>query len=283
MEQAAAEAMTGWAAGVPFLAVPPEGGPRPSAPAVVAWHLLDPPRTETAIAAAVPLKGLDAWSVYLGLPLTGSRMPPGGWDDLMRLGFEDAVTKLDKPIVYGAAEEFGPAFADLRSRFGFDGGPLAVMGGSIGAAVAQLVLAERELAVSAAVLASQVVQLRRAVDAMARRFGVTYTWSDEANAVAERLDFLARADEIARAHRPAVLFVVGEEDDHALREPAAQLTQALARRYGSGDRAQLVTVPGMAHALAEEPGIDPAPQTPHAEVVDRLAVEWFQRNLIESR
>ncbi len=32
----------GMAAGVPFLAVPPDGGARPGAPAVVAWHLMDP-------------------------------------------------------------------------------------------------------------------------------------------------------------------------------------------------------------------------------------------------
>jgi hypothetical protein len=35
----------------------------------------------------------------------------------------------------------------------------------------------------------------------------------------------------------------------------------------------------MEHALAEEPGIEPAPQTPHAAAVDRLAVKWFQRRL----
>ena len=43
------------------------------------------------------------------------------------------------------------------------------------------------------------------------------------------------------------------------------------------ERVELATVPGMAHALAEEPGIEPAPQTPHAAAVDRLAVQWFQR------
>jgi hypothetical protein len=56
------------AAGVPFVAVPPETGPRPAAPAVVAWHLQDAPRTEAAFAAALPLAGLDAWRIYLGCP-----------------------------------------------------------------------------------------------------------------------------------------------------------------------------------------------------------------------
>lgn len=279
MNQLLAQAVKGHAAGVPFVAIPPEGGPRPSAPVVVAWHLLDRPRTETAFAAAVPLKGLDAWRLYLGLPLSGPRMPPGGWEELMRLGYEDAVLKLDRPVVYGAAEEFGAAFDDLRTRLGFDRGPTGVMGGSIGAAVAQLVLAEGDWDVRAAVLISPVVRLRRAVDAIGARFGVAYPWSDEAEAVAERLDFVARVGDIARPHRPAVLCVVGEHDDRAFRETAEEVTHALRRRYASADRAEVVTVPGMAHALADEPGVALAPQTPHAAVVDRLAVRWFDRHL----
>jgi hypothetical protein len=36
----------------------------------------------------------------------------------------------------------------------------------------------------------------------------------------------------------------------------------------------------MAHALAEEPGIEPAPQVPHAAEVDRHAVRWFRQYLL---
>jgi pimeloyl-ACP methyl ester carboxylesterase len=270
-QTAVTEPITGHAAGVPFLAFPPAGGPPASAPAVVAWHLQDPPRSEAAFAAALPLQGLDAWRVYLGLPLSGSRLPEGGVDELMRLGFEDAVLKLHRPVVYGATEEFRPAFQELRKQLGLDAGPIGVLGGSIGSAVAQLVLAEGQLEISAAVLVSPVVQLRRAVEAVGRRYGVSYAWSDESNAVAERLDFVARAGELARSH-PAVLLVVGEQDDAGIREPAAELAAAL-------DRAEVVTVPGMEHALAEEPGIEPAPQTPHAAAVDRLAVQWLERHL----
>jgi hypothetical protein len=35
----------------------------------------------------------------------------------------------------------------------------------------------------------------------------------------------------------------------------------------------------MGHALAEEPGTEPAPQLPCAKAVDRLAVEWRRRHL----
>jgi hypothetical protein len=46
-----------------------------------------------------------------------------------------------------------------------------------------------------------------------------------------------------------------------------------------GVDAELVEVPGMEHALAEEPGLEPAPQTPQAATVDATLVEWFGRQL----
>lgn len=270
--------VTGQAAGVPFVALPPATA-RPSAPVVVAWHLLDPPRTEAAFAAAVPLHGLDAWRIYLGLPLTGSRTPPGGWDELARLGYEDAVLKLDMPIVYGAAEEFGLVFRALRDRLRLDGGAIGVMGGSVGAAVAQLLLAEGEIDATAAVLISPTVQLRRSIEAMAQRFGISYNWSNDSRAVADRLDFVARAAEIANRSQPAVLLVVGEEDDPALSASAAEMATALRQSYGTADRALVVSVPQMEHALADEPGLEPAPQASHAAMVDLLATQWFQQHL----
>jgi pimeloyl-ACP methyl ester carboxylesterase len=262
--------ITGHAAGVPFVAVPPAGEPRPDAPTVVAWHLMDAPRTEAAFAAAVPLRGLDAWRIYFGLPMSGSRPPAGGPDEVMRLAYEDVVLSLYEPQVYGAAAEFGPAFAELRERLGLGAGPLGALGASIGAAVAQLVMAEGDYTFAAAVLVSPVIRMRRTVEAGERRFGTSYGWTAESEAVADRLDFVARAGELAA---PAVLVIVGEADDPGFREPAAELAAALA------PRAELVTIPGMGHALADEPGIEPAPQTPHATAVDRHAVAWLQRHL----
>jgi hypothetical protein len=46
MNRPASERTSGTAAGVPFVAIPPAAGPRASAPVVLAWHLLDPPRSE---------------------------------------------------------------------------------------------------------------------------------------------------------------------------------------------------------------------------------------------
>ena len=263
-------AITGIAAGVPFLVVPPSDGTA-DAPVVVAWHLMDPPRTEAALASALPLDGLDAWRVYLGLPLHGSRFPDGGVEELMRLGYEDAVLKLYAPSILGAAEEAVPALAALRAAHGIADGPLAVLGGSAGAAVAQLVAVEAGLGVRAAVLVSPVVRLRPIVAAVGRALGVTYEWTEASDAVADRLDFVARAGAL---HGTDVLLVVGEDDDReGVLGPAAELREAL------GERAELVTVAGMAHALADEPGVDPAPQVPHAATVDSHASAWLAARL----
>ena len=271
--------LTGTAAGVPYLAVPPPTGPRADAPVVLAWHLLDAPRTERAFAAALPLDGLDAWRVHLGLPMCGSRQLPGGMEELGRLAAEDAVLRVHGPISAQAVAELGDALSALRAQLGLGDGPLGLLGGSLGAAVAQLVLAETDLPVRAAVLVSPLVRLRPTVDALARRYAVTYSWSQASSEVAARLDGVARVDELAR-REPAVLAVVGADDDvEGFRRPAEQLHEALVARYADPSRVGLVVVPGMGHALAEEPGLEPAPQTAAAREVDRLAVDWFRRHL----
>lgn len=282
---ASAAPVSGVAAGVPFLAIPPATGPRPSTPVVVAWHLMDPPRTEAAFAAALPLADLEAWRIYLGLPLCGARLPAGGAEELMRLGYSDAVMNLQGPIASQGAAEFPAAFEHLRGLLGLGDGPLALAGGSMGSAVAALVMTKAApaagRAVAAAVLISPMVQLREAVEATGRRFGVTYPWGPASLEVAARLDFVARAEEIVRAGQPAVQLVVGADDDAAgFLDPAQQLRGALAGRYDDASRVDLVVVPGMGHALAEEPGIEPAPQTPAAAAVDQHATAWLRRHLV---
>ncbi|GII80275.1 peptidase [Sphaerisporangium rufum] len=279
-----ASQVSGLAAGVPFVAVPPSAVPPREAPVVVTWHLLDAPRTESAMAAALPMAGLPAWRVHLGLPMCGSRMPPGGWDEVMARAFDDAVLKLHSPIAVQAAEEFPAALAHLRKELDLAGGPLGLVGGSLGAAVAQLVAIETGpsagLEVAAAVLVSPVVRLHDVVTAMGRHFGTGYTWSEEARAAAARLDFLARAGELAAAGQPAIRLVVGTEDDaEGFLEPARLLRDELAARYADPARVDLHTVAGMGHAIAEEPGMAPAPQTPHAAEVERLAAAWLRAHL----
>ncbi|MDT7584860.1 MAG: hypothetical protein QOE32_2410, partial [Pseudonocardiales bacterium] len=42
---------------------------------------------------------------------------------------------------------------------------------------------------------------------------------------------------------------------------------------------ELRTVPDLPHPLADEPGLEPAPQRPAAKVVDGILTQWFLRQL----
>ncbi|WP_068271327.1 alpha/beta hydrolase family protein [Aldersonia kunmingensis] len=268
--------ITGVAAGVPYLAVPPPGGARPDAPVVIGWHLLDPPRTEAAFAAALPLAGLDAWRIYLGLPLAGSRgLPP---DEIMRLGYEDVVANLYEPIAFGALAEFPAALAELRQTLRLDASPIGVFGGSMGAAVAQLVVLESEVEVGAAVLISPLIRLADAVGEGEQIWGQAYQWTDASRAVADRLDFLNRAAEFEKTGQPSLHIVIGAEDQ-SFYGSAHQLRDAVAQCYRDPSRVAITDIAGMGHALADEPGIEPAPQTPHAAEVDRIVTSWFSEHL----
>lgn len=270
----------GTAGGVPYVALPPADG-EASAPLIVAWHLHDPPRSEVAMASALPLRGVAAWRVYLGLPFCGSRLPTGGLDAFQALGYDDAVLKVFEPTCREAVAEFPPALVALRAELPIDDGPVGLVGGSVGALVALSVLTEVDIAVAAVGLVSPALQLRAVVAANERRFGVTYPWSDESRAVAERLDFLARASEI-RASGADVLLAVGELDDGpGIRLPAERLRQELAR--STPDAATLVSIPGMGHALADEPGLDAAPQNEDAARVDSVLTDWFLEHLVRGR
>ncbi|TKK90728.1 alpha/beta hydrolase [Herbidospora galbida] len=260
--------VTGVAAGVPFAALSP-AEPRPDSPVVVAWHLLDAPRTETAFAAAVPLRDLGhAWRFYLGLPLSGARAPEGGLEALMR---GDVVLDAHWPIVSGAAAEFPAAWADLRERFGIGHDRVALMGGSVGAAAAQLVLAEGGFDVPAIALLSPVTRLRAVIDELSVHYGMTYDWSPPASEVASRLDFPARADDLGSA--PMLIVVGGDDLAGAFRTPAEAL---VAMRTAP---TELVVLAGMGHALADEPGLEPAPQTDQARRVDALVSAFFAGHL----
>jgi dienelactone hydrolase len=263
----------GVAAGVPFVATPARTA---GAPVVVAWHLLDAPRTPAAFAAALPLDGLDAWKIYFGLPMSGSRAPAGGMEELWRLLGDDAVMNVHRHVALGAIAEFPAAFAAVRERLGFPAdAPVGVVGGSMGGAVAQLAVAEAAgVDVRAAVLINPVVRLRALIDTMSAEFGDPYVWRPAADAVAERVDFVRRAGELTGA---SLRYVTGADDDvDAIIDPVAAVVAALSERQAQVD---WQVVPGMGHALAEEPGVEPAPQTPHAAQVDLLAVDWFRKHL----
>lgn len=276
--------VSGKAAGVPFVALPPAGNRderrQAPAPLIVAWHLNDPPRSAAAMSAALPLEGVPAWRVYLDLPMHGARQLPGGLEEFMRLGYQDAVLKAFEPQVTQAANEFPAVLAELHRQLPIADAPIGVVGASIGALPAQLVIAGHAAEVSAAALISPVIQLAEVVAANERRFAVTYPWSGASREVAARFDFVARADETAACDpQPAILLVTGAEDDPAFPQQAQRLHDELRRQYDDPERVGLTTIPGMRHAFAEEPGIDPKPQTAEAKLVDAAVTDWFSRHL----
>ncbi|MCP2257112.1 Alpha/beta hydrolase family protein [Streptoalloteichus tenebrarius] len=257
--------MTGTAAGVPFTALPPaDDGP---APLIVTWHMLDAPRSDAAFAAALPMNDLPAWRVHLGMPMCGARMVNGSMDAGLELMREDVLMSFLHPFVRQAFEEFPAALESIRAQLPVDDGPIGVLGGSLGGAVALRVLAETEIPIFAGAVVNAAIRMRSVVDL----FPGDYPYDAESEKAVDSLDFIAKADALA-AHAP-LLVVSGELDHPGLRADAIRLVEAM------GERAELLSIPGLAHPLAEEPGIEPAPQLPIAREVDAGLTAWFRRHL----
>ncbi len=263
------EPISGVAAGVPFTALPPSGPIEGPAPLVITWHMLDAPCTNAAFAAALPLAGLPAWRVHLGLPMCGDRSARNGQEAIVELAREDIMLRYLDNLVRQAAAEFPAALAHVRDRFGIPDEPIAVVGGSLGGAVASLVLAEGDTPITAAALINAAIRARSVANIVEQGIGIPYTWTEAANQAAHRLDFVARAEDIGDV---PVLVVSGELDHPELRADAFDLADAL-------PNARLVSVPGLEHPLAERPGTEPAPQLPNARVVDDAVTGWFLQHL----
>ncbi|ADB33070.1 hypothetical protein Kfla_4021 [Kribbella flavida DSM 17836] len=257
--------ITGTAAGVPFTALPPDGGG--PAPLIVTWHMLDAPRSDAAFAAAVPMTGVPAWRVHLGMPLCGARMVDGSMAAGLELMRKDVLMSFLYPIVRQATEEFPAALASIRAQLPVGDGPIGVLGGSLGGAVALEVLAEHDVAVFAGAVVNAAIRLRTVVDL----FPDDYPYDAESEKAADSLDFVAKADAIAG--RAPLLVVSGELDHPGFRADAARLVEAV------GERSELLPIPGLAHPLADEPGIEPAPQLPAAREVDAVLTAWYRRHL----
>ena len=134
------DTITGTAAGVPFTALPPLGAAAGPAPLIVTWHMLDAPRSDAAFAAAVPMIGVPAWRVHLGMPMCGARMVDGRVDAVVELIRKDPLMAYLAPFIHQAADEFPAALAALRDQLPVDDEPIGVLGGSLGGAVALEVL-----------------------------------------------------------------------------------------------------------------------------------------------
>lgn len=180
-----------------------------------------------------------------------------------------------------AADEFPGALAALREQLPVDDGPVGVLGGSLGGAVALQVLTAGSAPVRAAALVNPAVRMRTPVAIVEGLLGQPYAWTTEAERVADELDFVARAAEVTGP--PPLLLVSGELDFPVSRTDAADLVRTLRDRSARPDDVELTTVPALAHPLAEEPGLEPAPQLPTTAEVDRILTRWFVRRLAPDR
>jgi pimeloyl-ACP methyl ester carboxylesterase len=128
--------------------------------------------------------------------------------------------------------------------------------------------------------------LASVIGANERLFGVTYPWSDDSRAVAANLDFVARAPELARHGAPTLLVVGADDDAEGFARPAKELAGAL---INENVEAAVVRIPDMGHAIADEPGLEPAPQraiavepAPQraiAAAVDGVVSAWLRQHL----
>ena len=190
---------------------PPSGAP--DAPLVVAWHLLDPPRTEAAFAAALPLDGLDAWRLYLGLPMSGSRTPEGGFDAVFEMMGQDAPGLVHGPIHAQAVAEAPAAIAEVRERAGIaDGVPVGLMGGSMGGAIVAELLATRAVDARAAVLLNPLLELRHDDRRRSLRCSAATPGLRPAMPPRRSIDYVHRADEVA-ASGASVRVISGADDE----------------------------------------------------------------------
>ncbi|MCE7002631.1 alpha/beta hydrolase [Kibdelosporangium philippinense] len=254
------EPITGTAAGVPYTALPPS---TETNALVVSWHMMDAPRTNAAFAAALPLNDVAAWRVHFGLPFCGARMDNGTMDAALERAKADSVLGYFALFIRLAVEEFPAALADVRKQLSIGDGLLFALGGSLGAAIALQNLTKVSFA--GAAIVNGLIRVRAGVSLAEDIWGTPYQWTEESAAAADELDFIARAAELAET---PLLVVSGEEDHPVLRADAAQLVEKL-------PNAELATIPGLAHPLADEPGMEPAPQLPVAKKVDERLTQWF--------
>jgi dienelactone hydrolase len=214
---------------------------------IVTWHMLDAPRSNAAFAAALPMNDLPAWRVHLGMPMCGARMVDGSTDAVVELFRKDALMSFLYPFVRQATEEFPAALESIRAQLPVDDGPIGVLGGSLGGAVALRILADTEIPVFAGAVVNDAIRMRSVVDL----FPDDYRYDAESEKAVDSLDCVPKAEVIAG--RAPLLVVSGALDHPALRADAFCFVDAL------GERSELLSIPGSTHPLADEPGIEPAP------------------------
>lgn len=282
-------------AGVPLLLRSPAKRDR-HAPLILFWHGFGSPNGEADIAETFPLERINAWKVYLGLPLFGQRS--AGVEDLMRRQMEDYVLQLLLPVLEQAVQELPNVVNGLRSHCDLDSNsPLGLFGFSAGGLAVLLTLTESQLPIQVAVLAGVTKDLASAV-ATYERFTRSayetlkeqypalkpeYTWSEKSLAAKIRLDFVTRSQEIAsKEPLPAILFVHGRHDEAFDVGDVEMLHDSLKMEYQKIKHPERLSIQVFEHLKhAVDLGANSSPEQ-RAEIVEmeKSVSNWFDRYLL---
>ena len=229
-----------------------------------------PPEGREAFARALPFPGVGAWKAYLGLPLVAYRQPHGGVEEITRRQRSDYLLQLLDPALSDAVRNLAVVVSDLRKRLDLaPDAPLGLFGFSAGGLAALLALADRPIPIAAAVIVGAGPDAEAAVAAAERAFGITYQWTPAARVCAARLDFPARASNIAHG-TPALLVIRGADDEAVPATGIERLHAALRPNYVQApDRLRFETLTGVGHGLDDR------------GKVAALADDWLSEHLTD--
>jgi predicted esterase len=243
--------------------------PKVTRPPILLWHGFGPPASERQLMEALPLDDVPSIKVYLGLPQFGAREQPSGREDMIRRQSEDLGRLVFEPVVVGAAQELPSVVAALQQLGCLRSGEkVGLFGFSAGGAAALIVLAEKKVPVSAAVVVNASTGLSASVQAYERATKRQYKWSDYTRELARRTDAVQRAGDIAR-DRPALLIVHGNDDTMLTSKDVLALRDALAPYYEKtrdAQRLKLQLVDRLAHGWAD---------SGHIGELRRAIAQWF--------
>jgi predicted esterase len=251
------------------------------APIVVLYHGFGHPASPQEMAEAFPLDALDANLAYVGLPLFGERLPPGGIDEILDRQARDYLRRLLMPVVEQSADELTIVVSDVAGQTGADTNALALLGFSAGGVVVATALIRAQLPIRAAVLINTVYGPAAAVALVERLSGTTYPWDNDARAAAHRADLAAHATTVAaRPDPPALLILHGANDETVPPDHARSLYHALSNAYLESGHQNLVELrffDDVAHNLtgASQHVDDVSPAAP----LDEAATTWLTTHL----
>lgn len=268
------------AAGVPGVLAAPAGIDH-EAPLLVLWHGFGPPPEAEGLSERLPLHGLEAYRVYLDLPLFGGRRPEGGPRELGERQAEDYLGRLLWPVVERATGELPDVVEELKEQLdaGFGRG-IGLFGHSAGGLAALHAVAEGVVPVRAAATFGSPASAEAPLTEIEELIDEPYEWTPEAREQARRLDIPGRAGEIAgRDKRPDLIFLHGEDDDRVPPSEAEEMGRALRGAYGDDAAAEVRVemLAGRGHSIGPE---RPGSGGPDRELEDHL-LDWYREHLVD--